>query len=137
MRVYRAHWPNQYSAKFTTATTRARNYRAAIDALNLQYGDDANLVLDPMRPRYGKGRIIWSWYKEGSIECLNPGGHQLWNSEIDIHWYDGTVRPATRLKERECLDCGYIVRVTSKWLDLSGAPLCPCNSKDPIKMNEC
>ena len=38
-------------------------------------------------------------------------------------------KQSTRLVKCECDDCGYTVRTTSKWLDLYGAPLCPCNSE--------
>ena len=39
------------------------------------------------------------------------------------------VKQTTRLLKVACRDCGYTARVTRKWLDDSGAPLCPCNSK--------
>jgi hypothetical protein len=29
----------------------------------------------------------------------------------------------------ECGDCGYTVRTSRKWLEESGAPICPCNKK--------
>lgn len=45
---------------------------------------------------------------------LNPG-------------YRPTKKQTTRLIKCECPKCGYNVRVTRKWLDESGAPLCPCN----------
>lgn len=35
----------------------------------------------------------------------------------------------TRMKKVECEDCGYVARTVKKWLDASGPPLCPCNSK--------
>jgi hypothetical protein len=35
----------------------------------------------------------------------------------------------SRLLKVECNDCGYIARVTRKWLSDSGAPLCPCNGE--------
>jgi hypothetical protein len=37
-------------------------------------------------------------------------------------------KQTTRLRKCECADCGYTVRVTAKWIDEAGAPLCPCNS---------
>lgn len=37
------------------------------------------------------------------------------------------VKQTTRLVKAECGDCGYTVRVTRKWLDEVGAPICPCN----------
>ena len=41
----------------------------------------------------------------------------------------------TRLMKCECLECGYVVRTTAKWLDLYGAPLCPCNEDEPNRMD--
>lgn len=38
-------------------------------------------------------------------------------------------KQTTRLLKAQCGECGYTVRVTQKWLDISGAPLCPCNSE--------
>lgn len=35
----------------------------------------------------------------------------------------------TRMKKCSCEDCGYVARTVKKWLDASGAPLCPCNKK--------
>lgn len=40
----------------------------------------------------------------------------------------------TRLLKVGCENCGYIVRVTQKWLDSKGAPLCPCNSDPMVEM---
>jgi hypothetical protein len=42
-----------------------------------------------------------------------------------------TKKQTTRLVKCEC-GCGYNVRVTRKWLEEVGAPLCPCNQK-PMK----
>lgn len=41
--------------------------------------------------------------------------------------YRPTKKQTTRLVKAECGDCGYNVRVTRKWLEEAGAPLCPCN----------
>ncbi len=38
-------------------------------------------------------------------------------------------KQTTRLNKVSCSDCGYTCRVTSKWLDDAGAPLCPCNGE--------
>lgn len=38
-------------------------------------------------------------------------------------------KQTTRLLKVECKECGYTARVTSKWLDNAGAPLCPCNEE--------
>lgn len=47
---------------------------------------------------------------------------------------DGPPKQSTRLLKVVCQDCGYTARVTRKWLDDVGAPLCPCN-KTPMKEN--
>lgn len=36
-------------------------------------------------------------------------------------------KQSTRMLKVECSDCGYIARVSDKWLTESGAPICPCN----------
>ncbi len=41
--------------------------------------------------------------------------------------YRPTKKQTTRLIKCVCGKCGYNVRVTRKWLDAAGAPLCPCN----------
>lgn len=38
-------------------------------------------------------------------------------------------KQTTRLNKAECQSCGYTVRVTAKWLDSVGAPLCPCSGE--------
>lgn len=38
-------------------------------------------------------------------------------------------KQTTRLNKATCPDCGYTCRVTRKWLESSGAPICPCNSQ--------
>lgn len=38
-------------------------------------------------------------------------------------------KQSTRLIKAMCADCGYTVRVTRKWLDEVGAPICPCNNE--------
>lgn len=37
----------------------------------------------------------------------------------------GRKKQSTRLLKCECEDCGYNVRVTRKWVESSGAPICP------------
>jgi hypothetical protein len=34
-------------------------------------------------------------------------------------------KQGTRLIKCECPECGYVARVTAKWLDSAGAPICP------------
>lgn len=41
----------------------------------------------------------------------------------------GQKKQGTRLLKCQCAECGYPVRVTQKWLDDVGAPLCACNSE--------
>jgi hypothetical protein len=38
---------------------------------------------------------------------------------------DGIKKQSTRLLKVECSNCGYVCRVTRKWLDDAGAPICP------------
>lgn len=38
-------------------------------------------------------------------------------------------KQTTRMLKCECDECGYTVRTTGKWLDLMGAPICPCNDR--------
>jgi hypothetical protein len=44
-----------------------------------------------------------------------------------------TPKQTTRLLKVSCRECGYTARVTQKWLDEAGAPLCPCNS-EPMRV---
>lgn len=41
------------------------------------------------------------------------------------HMTTGVAKQPTRLLKAECGPCGYTVRVTRKWVDTAGAPLCP------------
>lgn len=43
------------------------------------------------------------------------------------------TKQTTRLVKVECRSCGYIARVTRKWLDNAGAPLCPCNERPMLE----
>lgn len=38
-------------------------------------------------------------------------------------------KKGSRLIKVECASCGYIARVTRKWVDELGTPLCPCNGE--------
>lgn len=40
-----------------------------------------------------------------------------------------TKKQTTRMVKCECKECGYSCRTSRKWLEDSGAPLCPCNRK--------
>lgn len=37
-------------------------------------------------------------------------------------------KQSTRLVKVECAECGYVARVTRKWLDAAGAPICPIDA---------
>lgn len=41
----------------------------------------------------------------------------------------GVKKQGTRMIKCECGECGYTVRTVNKWLDVYGAPLCPCNEQ--------
>lgn len=49
------------------------------------------------------------------------------------HMTNGTKKQATRLIKAECAVCTYTVRVTKKWLDGYGAPLCPNETCDDYR----
>jgi hypothetical protein len=40
-----------------------------------------------------------------------------------------TKKQTTRMVKCECGTCGYTVRTSRKWLEETGAPICPCNKK--------
>jgi hypothetical protein len=42
-------------------------------------------------------------------------------------------KQSTRLGKVECPSCGYVCRVTRKWLDDVGPPICPC-SNEPMEV---
>lgn len=48
----------------------------------------------------------------------------------------GRKKQTTRLVKVECEDCGYTARVTRKWLDEPGPPLCPCNHEPMTEADE-
>ena len=43
--------------------------------------------------------------------------------------YHTAPKQKTALIKCECEACGYLARVTAKWLDSVGAPICPCNGE--------
>lgn len=45
---------------------------------------------------------------------------------------DEPRRQTCRLLKVECPTCGYIARVTRKWLDARGAPICPTDQEPMI-----
>jgi hypothetical protein len=42
-------------------------------------------------------------------------------------------KQSTRLLKVEC-ECGYIARVTAKWLESVGAPICPCDGETQMRV---
>lgn len=38
---------------------------------------------------------------------------------------DPKLKQTTRLLKCECPECGYVARVTAKWIEQAGAPICP------------
>ena len=62
------------------------------------------------------------------IETLGEYPHARLNPELS-----GRKKQTTRLVKVQCPDCGYAARVTRRWLDEVGAPICPCNN---TPMNE-
>jgi hypothetical protein len=77
---------------------------------------------------------------EGKLTATTPGTQLLerLNDIIkDIGQYpnaalnpkDQAKKQGTRLIKVECSDCGYTCRVSAKWLDEIGAPICPCNNE--------
>jgi hypothetical protein len=45
-----------------------------------------------------------------------------------------TPKQKTALLKVQCEECGYVARVTAKWLNNVGAPICPCNN-EPMSTN--
>jgi hypothetical protein len=48
---------------------------------------------------------------------------------------NGIKKQSTRLLKCECPNCKYTVRVTAKWIDFSGAPICPTEACEYARMN--
>ena len=44
---------------------------------------------------------------------------------FDVHGKNGVKKQSTRLLKCECPDCGYLARVSAKWIDDVGPPVCP------------
>jgi peptide subunit release factor 1 (eRF1) len=43
-------------------------------------------------------------------------------------------RQRGRLLKVECPECGYVARVTRKWLEEAGAPICPTDEVEMIEV---
>lgn len=48
------------------------------------------------------------------------------HASLDLTKMERKAQKGRQLKVR-CPECGYTARTTKKWLETSGAPLCPCN----------
>ena len=70
------------------------------------------------------------WFKP-VLDSLGPYPHATLNTSTGIS--SRGPKQLTRLLKAYCGDCGYVVRVTQKWIDEAGAPLCPCN-KQPMEL---
>lgn len=65
------------------------------------------------------------------VNSLGPYPHATLDSKA-TEASGGDKPGGTRLLKAECADCGYTVRVTKKWLEGKGAPICPCNMKPMV-----
>ncbi len=87
--------------------------------------DDGALWFDGMAAWLGPfpHAALDPWDSSGKGDTPKPG-------DPKTPWSPDTPRkqPA-RLLKVECAKCGYVARVTKKWLESTGAPLCPCNSE--------
>jgi len=57
------------------------------------------------------------------IEKIGPYPHAALNPAVD------EKKQSTRLIKVECSSCGYTCRVTRKWIEASGAPICPTDNE--------
>lgn len=69
---------------------------------------------------------------EKSLNDLSASLGALPHSSINLK---DRKKQTTRLNKVECASCGYTCRVTAKWLDAMGAPLCSCNGS-PMQIME-
>lgn len=71
--------------------------------------------------------VAGEWLKEEIENWVKELGVYP-HSQLDL---SKAKKQTTRLLKCSCESCGYIARVTSKWIDEIGAPICPCNN-DPM-----
>jgi len=102
----------------TDAGHKAPFKRLAV-AVGLEGKMTATTVSDELAERLGVLADELGAYPHGAVD---PG--------------QGKKSQTTRLMKCECPECGYVVRTTSKWLDLYGAPFCPCNGSELQQMQE-
>jgi hypothetical protein len=65
------------------------------------------------------------------LETLEPISNKLGDFPHSKISATGGSKQTTRLIKAECPDCGYTVRVTKKWLDEAGEPICP-TEREPM-----
>lgn len=65
------------------------------------------------------GEVLAEWFRASVIPRLGPYPH----GKLSL---DGRKKQSTRLLKVECPECGYLARVTRKWLDEIGPPYCAC-----------
>lgn len=63
------------------------------------------------------------------LKRLNSIAKQLGEYPHSPMSFKDQKKQTTRLLKVECASCGYVARVTAKWLEAMGAPLCPCNQE--------
>ncbi|HCF6730452.1 TPA: hypothetical protein NII60_000284 [Pseudomonas aeruginosa] len=74
-----------------------------------------------------------TWHRPGARERREPAQGKvargirdgLSQPELEEIITTAKKKQSTRLKKVECSECGYVARVTQKWLDKSGPPHCP------------
>ncbi len=80
----------------------------------------------PMRSTTADQKFL-DWFAP-ILKSVGPYPHAQLNVAHGIS--SNGPKQSTRLIKVECADCGYVARVTRKWIEESGAPLCPCNSTE-------
>lgn len=61
---------------------------------------------------------LFKRYAQPILDRLGPYPHKKLN-------YSNIKKQNTRMIKATCGECGYAVRLTRKWLDVGGAPICP------------
>lgn len=66
----------------------------------------------------------------GSHGVFTSAAREAWTCPLcgkpGKHYGDEVAPQTTRMLKCVCGKCGYTARTTRKWIDLKGAPLCPC-----------
>lgn len=82
-------------------------------ALDLEGKLTATMGGEKFKQRFGKGIAALGVYPHKAMRMTATG------------------KQSTRLLKCECEQCGYVARVTRKWIEAAGAPICP---EDEIAM---